>query len=162
MESSMWKILLIAAALTVLSSNAIDCSDTDPYSYGIIIDGGSTGCRLYFYRWDARVLSINDDTLPIDEIPVTYPLQEAPSSSPSKFQTQVGIGQFGSDAQGAADSVWPMVQAAQTEFANCPQKMKKTPIYLFATAGMRVIPTAQSAAILKVSRIYILSLFVSN
>ena len=99
------------------------------YQYGCVIDAGSTGSRIYVFRWEARQFAINDMPPPF-----TSPF-EIVAYSPRDVQTRV-------DTVVGRQNLIKLLQYAQaklTEQGVSADAMKAAPLYLKATAGMRVL-----------------------
>jgi len=98
------------------------------YDYGIVIDAGSSGSRVHIYMWAYR----------LNESSPAY-VKEAPEFSEPKWSLKVepGLSAFASDPQLAFESVTFLLNYARSMIPHSKQSL--TPVYLFATAGMRVL-----------------------
>lgn len=111
-------------------------------NYGIFIDAGSSGSRIYVYSWlDPSLAShlASDSTIKIekaDSAGVNFELKEEP-----------GISAFTSNPSGVGPHLDPLLSFASRTIPN--SKQKSTPIFLFATAGMRLVEPGQQNEILK-------------
>ncbi|PWN44000.1 nucleoside phosphatase GDA1/CD39 [Ceraceosorus guamensis] len=99
--------------------------------YGIMIDAGSTGSRVHVYKFNYC------------------------SSSP-ELESEVfemirgGLSSYGPNAQGAANSLRPLLQTA---YKSVPPSLRRcTPISVKATAGLRLLGAKQSKDILNAVR----------
>lgn len=112
-------------------------SSTKPLiQYAIMIDAGSTGSRVHVYRFN------NCGTTPELE-------KEWFEMTPKKAGGS-GLSSYGSDAQGAAESLDVLMKVAVDAV---PEKLKGcTPIAVKATAGLRKLGPELSNAILKAVR----------
>lgn len=98
------------------------------YAYGAIIDAGSSGSRIYLYKWPAR----NFHSLP-------PPLSEVARATNEKNKVTPGI----SSPDGLA-KLPGLVEAAKGLVPKGVD-LKTVPLYLGATAGMRILhPDAES------------------
>ncbi|CAJ0565432.1 unnamed protein product, partial [Mesorhabditis spiculigera] len=111
--------------------------DAADLSYGLILDAGSTGTRMFLYTWtsssDTRLIDINP-ALDHHELPVVkkvYP----------------GLSTFADHPHDAAEYIKPLMDYA-VEFIP-EEKRPYTPVFIFATAGMRLVPDLQQKAILE-------------
>lgn len=107
--------------------------------YAVIIDAGSSGSRVYIYVWpphsgDTRnLLNIRllHDTLGKDLFYAITP----------------GLSSCAQNASQSSDYIAPLIDFAAT---NIPEsKHKETPLYILATAGMRLLPERDQNLILE-------------
>jgi Golgi apyrase len=112
------------------------------HSYGVILDAGSSGTRVYVYRWLKAAYARAEDKL--------HELEKLPDiKTKKKWAKKVhpGISTFGEKPEDVgAEHLAPLIDFAQEivpvdEAAN-------TPIFLLATAGMRLLPDQQRTAVL--------------
>lgn len=100
----------------------------------VVLDAGSTGTRVHVFQYAADTSS-------------SYAALSLPEP---KLKVQPGLSAFASDAAGAAASLQPLLQfAAQHVPAS---QVARTPVYLMATAGLRLLPAAAAEAILSECR----------
>ncbi|GAX78358.1 hypothetical protein CEUSTIGMA_g5800.t1 [Chlamydomonas eustigma] len=121
--------------------------------YVVVIDCGSSGTRLFAYIWRPGE---SDQSLP--EIYAIKP-SEASDMIPKKarkgiyerVETQPGIDTFANDLQGLRTrSLGPLLNWA---CAVIPSRQRSsTPLYLFATAGVRKLPEASRDHLLNAIR----------
>ncbi|KAK7543228.1 putative nucleoside diphosphatase [Phyllosticta citricarpa] len=112
------------------------------WRYGIILDAGSSGTRVYTYRWlnpaRARAEASPDE------------LHQLPKLKTKKKWTHKihpGISTFGE----TPEAVGPNHLQELLDHALAivpPSEVEHTPIFLLATAGMRLLPETQRAAVL--------------
>jgi len=105
------------------------------YEYGIVMDGGSTHTGLYIYRWPHRVS--RNSTAP-NSVPqqVTFTSQKPPISTCCN------------NYQAMAKYFMPLLSFAKTQLQSQSQYWGSYPIYIKATAGMRVLPEQQRVTIM--------------
>lgn len=140
--------LSVAIAFAALSYSAVarsgrwklnevtaPAADADGSAYGIVIDAGSTGSRLHVFSWNA---SSAGGRLPVN---LSIPIQIAAD----EYDVEPGI----SDPAGLAllDGI---ITHAKTELIG--KDLSKIPIFLKATAGMRILPQMQRESIMQVVR----------
>lgn len=97
------------------------------YSYGLMIDAGSTGTRAHLYRWPVR---------PHGNIP-TIDTKHSPSKKVKPGLSSISISEIPNYIRNITN--WATV--------NVPaEKVPETPVFLKATAGMRSLPKAEQEA----------------
>lgn len=112
-----------------------------------MIDAGSSGSRIQIYSWLDHALSKDlrlADNLPLSVLPRVEPgVQQG-----DEWQLKVspGISTFGSSPDQVGAYLQPLLDRAMDIIP--PQKRDSTPIFLLATAGMRLLPTDQQEAVL--------------
>lgn len=109
--------------------------DADGTAYGIVIDAGSTGSRLHVFSWNASSASAR---LPVN---LSIPIQIAAD----EYDVEPGI----SDPQGLA-LLDDIIEHGKNELAG--KDLSKIPIFLKATAGMRILPSAERESIMTTVR----------
>ena len=110
------------------------------FSYGIQMDAGSSGTRLYVYKWDARVFT---------SIPPTI-TQVTTETSWNKKQ-RPGISSCANNPSDAGASIQPLLTFAIDTILKGEgvTDLSQVPVFLGATAGMRILPPSSVNAILK-------------
>ena len=112
------------------------------HSYGVILDAGSSGTRVYVYNWktaaNARASASATELQSLPEI-----------KTKKKWRKKVhpGVSTFGEKPE----DVGPEHLSDLVDFALdiVPQEeVENTPIFLLATAGMRLLPEHQRAQVL--------------
>lgn len=109
--------------------------------FGLMIDAGSTKSEIRVYQWVHRT----QPTIP--------PLEEAPggSSNPYSFRVEPGISAYVDNPAGLNES---MIQLLEYALDTTPEKQYAyTPIYLKATAGMRLLDPSDQDQILNNIRV---------
>ena len=116
-------------------------------THGMIIDAGSTGSRLHIYEWDPRVLSNEED------------IQDAVSGSKLSFpgtksrwseRLQPGLSTFADKSDdelipAITEYLEPLLDFAKAVLHSKQEEWGQFPIFLRATAGMRILPADQRA-----------------
>ncbi|NXP02214.1 ENTP7 diphosphohydrolase, partial [Thinocorus orbignyianus] len=120
----------------------LTATDTeDPaLSYGVVVDCGSSGSRVFVYFWPPHNGNPHD-LLDIKQM-------RDRGSRPVVKKIKPGISTVAAAAPGQATPyLRPLLLFAA---AHVPaQKHKETPLYILCTAGMRLLPERQQAAILE-------------
>ncbi|KAL0478804.1 ectonucleoside triphosphate diphosphohydrolase [Acrasis kona] len=132
MPTSTMILLWLAFVLVVANTQA------PTKCYGIMFDAGSSGTRIYVYNWPCRTKT---------STPKVYVADDAPN-----FQVRPGISSFASNTSGVGPSMDKLLEFASTIV---PANQKSfTPIFLRATAGMRLLTIEQQTDILNAIRTY--------
>ncbi|CCL99627.1 uncharacterized protein FIBRA_01647 [Fibroporia radiculosa] len=113
--------------------------------FGVVIDAGSSGSRLQIYSWkDARVV---DGGRALNALPKVE--KGTQDSEEWSMKTEPGISSFADNPDGVAPYLAPLIEHARAHIP--PSVQPDTPIFLLATAGMRLLSSKQQADILQVT-----------
>ncbi|XP_058527588.1 ectonucleoside triphosphate diphosphohydrolase 7 isoform X2 [Ochotona princeps] len=118
----------------------LEATDTeDPnLSYGLVVDCGSSGSRIFVYFWP-RHNGNPHDLLDIKQM-------RDRNSQPVVKKIKPGISAMADTPEHASDYLRPLLSFAA---AHVPvKKHKETPLYILCTAGMRLLPERKQLAIL--------------
>ncbi len=111
--------------------------------WGVILDAGSSGTRLHIYRWKDPAKAIKDAS--------TEELRSLPKLVTDKKWTKKirpGVSTFGDHpADVGTDHLRELVDHALGVIPE--EKIPDTPIFLMATAGMRLLPRVQQTALVR-------------
>jgi len=117
------------------SSNYLALED-DTY-YAVVLDAGSSGTRAYLYSWPSHS-GDKHELLKISPL-----LQDG---EPMVKKVSPGLSSMGETPDNAFEYLRPLLLFASE---NIPQeKHKETPLYILATAGMRLLEKGQQEAVL--------------
>lgn len=112
------------------------------HSYGVILDAGSSGTRVYVYNWkNAASARASASSQELDRLPKI--------KTDKKWRKKVhpGVSTFGE----RPEDIGPEHLAPLVEFALGivpADEVENTPIFLLATAGMRLLPEHQRVQVL--------------
>ncbi|KAM8841822.1 ectonucleoside triphosphate diphosphohydrolase 7-like isoform 1-T1 [Synchiropus picturatus] len=108
-------------------------------NYGVVVDCGSSGSRVFVYYWPPH--NGNPHTL------LDIRQMRDQDLRPVVKKIKPGISTRAQAPDSASDYLQPLLSFAA---AHVPQqKHKETPLYILCTAGMRLLPDSQQAAILE-------------
>jgi len=114
-----------------LSDKELDALPAESFSYLAMIDAGSSGCRAHIYRY-GKLGSLDG------------PLYVLPQHISKKVKP--GLSSFAKNPQGAGQSLKELVEFVQSKVPQSDWGV--TPIWLKATAGLRMLEPAESGAVL--------------
>ncbi|XP_030319842.1 ectonucleoside triphosphate diphosphohydrolase 4 isoform X4 [Calypte anna] len=119
-------------------TEATDTSNPN-LSYGIVVDCGSSGSRIFVYCWP-RHNGNPHDLLDIQQM-------RDKNRKPVVMKIKPGISEFASSPEKVSDYISPLLSFAAEHVPRA--KHKETPLYILCTAGMRILPESQQKAILE-------------
>jgi Golgi nucleoside diphosphatase len=124
------------------------CDETSGYL--VVLDAGSTHTAIFAFRYDRRTLIPGKFPLIIDS-PVTVPELLA------TFKYRPGLTGFTNNQSGLASSLHTLCMAAKDALLlhNPSVTVKRVPIYLAATAGLRQIASEDRDRIIQSARAYL-------
>lgn len=111
----------------------------DQLHYGIVIDCGSSGSRIYVYYWPPHSGNPHD-LLNVQQL-------MDPEGKPVVKKVSPGLSEFASKPADASEHIKQLLLFAKDYIPK--EKHKETPLYILATAGMRMIPKEAQDKILK-------------
>uniref|UniRef100_A0A7N4PUQ9 nucleoside-triphosphate phosphatase n=1 Tax=Sarcophilus harrisii TaxID=9305 RepID=A0A7N4PUQ9_SARHA len=119
----------------------IEATDTsNPHiNYGIVVDCGSSGSRIFVYCWP-RHNGNPHDLLDIRQM-------RDKNRKPVVMKIKPGISEFATSPEKVSDYISPLLSFAAEHVPR--GKHKETPLYILCTAGMRILPESQQKAILE-------------
>ncbi|NWY64310.1 ENTP7 diphosphohydrolase, partial [Erithacus rubecula] len=121
----------------VAELTATDTEDSS-LNYGVVVDCGSSGSRIFVYFWPPHNGNPHD-LLDIKQM-------RDRNSRPVVKKIKPGISVTAAAPEQATPYLRPLLRFAA---AHVPaRKHKETPLYILCTAGMRLLPERQQAAIL--------------
>ncbi|NWV76718.1 ENTP4 diphosphohydrolase, partial [Dasyornis broadbenti] len=108
-------------------------------NYGIVVDCGSSGSRIFVYCWPQHNGNPHD-LLDIKQM-------RDSSRKPVVMKIKPGISEFARSPEKVSDYISPLLSFAAEHVPR--SKHKETPLYILCTAGMRILPESQQKAILE-------------
>jgi len=133
-------------------------------NYAIVIDAGSSGSRLYVYQYKLpELLSIKNgkDRLGNPSRPPTDPTADLlhvalavdSQGRPVIKKHETGLSAYADHPGEVFSAIKPLLDFARSHIP--PQLYSRTPIYVLATAGLRLIPVEKKDAILATLRMHL-------
>jgi Golgi nucleoside diphosphatase len=122
--------------------------------HGLMVDAGSTGSRLHIYEWEPRVLRSDQDvSAAVSGIKLSFPGTESRWTD----RLRPGLASFGRVSDdllpGAiAEYLEPLLDFARTILHSKQSQFSKFPIFLRATAGMRILDPTDRARVMQAVR----------
>jgi len=110
----------------------------EDFNYGVVLDAGSSGTRAYLYYWPQH--SGN----PRDLLSIHPLIQDG---EPMVKKVTPGLSSQAATPDNAFEYLRPLLMFASDNIPK--EKHKETPIYILATAGMRLLDKSQQDAILE-------------
>ncbi|KAF2396594.1 hypothetical protein EJ06DRAFT_226412 [Trichodelitschia bisporula] len=113
------------------------------WRYGVILDAGSSGTRVYVYRW------LNSERARSQASPQELKtLPELVTKKNWTKKTKPGVSTFGEKpTKVGPDHLAPLLEHALSHVPH--DQVEHTPFFLLATAGMRLLPDNQRKDVLK-------------
>ncbi|XP_047128102.1 ectonucleoside triphosphate diphosphohydrolase 7 [Hydra vulgaris] len=123
----------------IYNEGNIHDSHNSKFHYAVVIDCGSSGSRVYIYYWpphtgDKQELLNIKQMLDFDGNPV-------------RMKIKPGISSYADNPSNASHSLKPLLLFAMDHIPH--NKYLETPLYILATAGMRLLPESKREAILE-------------
>jgi len=120
-----------------MGSSPVQSTSTRELHYAIVLDAGSSGTRAYLYSWPEHS-GDKHELLKISPL-----LQDG---EPMVKKASPGLSSMGETPDNAFEYLRPLLTFASN---NIPQnKHKETPLYILATAGMRLLEKGKQEAVL--------------
>ncbi|KAI0345096.1 hypothetical protein BDW22DRAFT_1418417 [Trametopsis cervina] len=114
--------------------------------FGIVIDAGSSGSRLQIYSWkDARTVREKGGEKVYNSLPTVE--KGTRDGEDWVVKAEPGLSSFADHPDGVASYLAPLLEHARTRIP--PSLQPDTPLFLLATAGMRLLSPTQQAEVLQ-------------
>ncbi|KAI1621753.1 apyrase [Exophiala viscosa] len=109
--------------------------------YGVVLDAGSSGTRVYIYRWlDNSISRLDASSL--------HALPELETKDKWTKKVHPGVSTFGVTPESVGpEHLKPLLEHALDHIPK--DAVPDTPIFLLATAGMRLLPEQQQQTLLR-------------
>lgn len=121
---------------------------SNPTKYAVVIDAGSSGSRVQVFSWTDP--SILQKATPIANTTILNSVPEITQDPKHNLKINPGLSSFA----GKTDKIWnnhlsKLIRHAEKGIPR--ESRHETPVYLLATAGMRLLPAADQQDILSTS-----------
>ncbi|KJE89196.1 hypothetical protein CAOG_008437 [Capsaspora owczarzaki ATCC 30864] len=130
-----WLIAELASGSDPLTADTV--VEPGNLRYGIVIDAGSSGSRVYLYSWPQE---LNEQGL------VTLSQLYDENGKPLVRKQEPGLSTFANNPTEAFESIFPLLKFASQYIP--VEEHERTPLFIYATAGMRLLQPHQSDAII--------------
>ncbi|KAJ6834207.1 putative apyrase 7 [Iris pallida] len=118
--------------------------------YYVVLDCGSTGTRVYVYEWSI-VQGKDHKNLPIVLRSLPESLEKRSSGQSGRayqrMETEPGFGKLVRNKTGLKAAIKPLLQWAEKQIPK--HAHKRTSLFVYATAGVRRLPTSDSEWLLE-------------
>ncbi|GAA6049013.1 hypothetical protein JCM3770_005439 [Rhodotorula araucariae] len=127
---------------------------TQGRKFGVVIDAGSSGSRIQVYSWIDPEIARHDRKAQGKSVDVLSNVEKGVEEGDGwHLKVEPGISTLGADPDGVAEYLRPLIEHAASIIP--PDQLPSTPIYLLATAGMRLLPSDQREAVLAATCSYL-------
>lgn len=141
-------ILLFSFLIYMISAYVYSYWYQGAPKFYVVLDSGSTGTRVYVYQ--AFVDHNTAGTLPIVLKSFTEGLQKKPNSKSGRaydrMETEPGLHKLVHNVSGLKAAIKPLIRWAEKQIPK--HAHKTTSLFLYATAGVRKLPTENSKWVL--------------
>jgi len=128
--------------LTSTPSPSASFSSSPDLHYAVVIDAGSSGSRAYLYSWP-------DHSGDPHELLKISPMTDEGKGRGNPLYKKVspGISSLSSHPQDALEYITPLLEFAERHIPS--SKWSETPLYILATAGMRLLEKSRQEEIIR-------------
>ncbi|KAH9931692.1 nucleoside phosphatase family-domain-containing protein [Epithele typhae] len=114
--------------------------------FGVVIDAGSSGSRLQIYSWkDARTVRMEQGADALRNLPQVRKGTE--KGEEWSVKVEPGLSTFADNTEGVPTYLAPLLEHARSHIP--PSMQPETPLFLLATAGMRLLSSEKQAEVLQ-------------
>jgi len=146
---TLYPLLLVLAILlfliyatsrqTIFGSGSNQTLEERSSNYAIVMDAGSSGTRAYLYEWPDHSGNSHD-------LLQLRPLTSQPAGEPLVRKVSPGLSSLAKNPENALTYIKPLLDFALKHIPE--NKHKETPLYILATAGMRLLDKEAQDSIL--------------
>ncbi|GAA5921373.1 hypothetical protein JCM3775_003013 [Rhodotorula graminis] len=127
---------------------------TQGRKFGVVIDAGSSGSRIQVYSWIDPDIALHDRKAQGKNVDVLNKVEKGVEDGDGwHLKVEPGISTLGANPDGVAAYLRPLIEHAASIIPQ--EQLSSTPIYLLATAGMRLLPEQQRDAVLAATCSYL-------
>eukprot|EP01012_Entosiphon_sulcatum_P005852 TRINITY_DN126_c0_g1_i1.p1 TRINITY_DN126_c0_g1~~TRINITY_DN126_c0_g1_i1.p1 ORF type:complete len:895 (+),score=160.71 TRINITY_DN126_c0_g1_i1:104-2788(+) len=127
--------------LLLLATFAVHSSTAQTLEYGLTLDAGSSGTRVYIYQWAARTNA---------SFPIVVGAPNQVNQTAWSLKISPGISAFPNNLTGLCPYLQPLITYAKSKIPTSQQA--STALYLKATAGMRLLSATDAVNVLNAVR----------
>ncbi len=115
-------------------------SSSREIQYAVVVDAGSSGSRAYLYSWPEHTGD------PRDLLEITPLTDQADPKKPLVKKAVPGISSLQDHPGDALEYITPLLEFAEAHIPS--EKLKETPLYILATAGMRLVEKTKQVGLI--------------
>lgn len=130
--SEFHRLISVHEGIPGQSAKTSACTTVDAH-YGLIIDAGSTGSRIYIFCWKRA----GANGIPWVKAAPELGGESPWSKSNKDLRDKAALSSYEKAPEDARKSLEPLIEYALAKIGNDPQTLARTSLYLMATAGMR-------------------------
>ncbi|GAA5865297.1 hypothetical protein JCM3774_004931 [Rhodotorula dairenensis] len=135
---------------------ATGSSWTSGRKFGVVIDAGSSGSRIQVYSWLDPEVARKERKAAGKSVDVLSKVEKGLEFGDGwHLKVEPGISTLGGDPDAVAEYLRPLIEFAASVIPH--DQLASTPIYLLATAGMRLLPAHEQQGVLSAACSYIRS-----
>ncbi|KWU43586.1 hypothetical protein RHOSPDRAFT_19392 [Rhodotorula sp. JG-1b] len=131
---------------------------TQGRKFGVVIDAGSSGSRVQVYSWLDPEVAKRERHKGGKSVDVLSKVEKGVEHGDGwHLKVEPGISTLGGDPDAVGEYLRPLIEFAASVIPH--DQLASTPIYLLATAGMRLLPARQQQNVLSAACSYIRDAF---
>lgn len=120
---------------------------SDHRKYAIIIDAGSSGSRLQIYSWTDARIAASERKAAHKKLKVLPKVEKGTQTGEWQWKVEPGISSFAGRVGGLDAYLGELFDRAKGVIPD--DQLSSTPVYVLATAGMRLLPANQQDEIVQ-------------
>jgi hypothetical protein len=146
-RTSLTYLLSLIAFITLTTLTISVVGEGSELEYGVMIDAGSSGTRTFLYSWERRSIAADSSELS----PLSHPVTQEGWS----VKSHIPLASFGPNPQDVGTLLQQTVDFARQKLTVLGvSNFTKIPIFLGATAGVRLMPYDQRVNLFKSVRAF--------